>query len=133
MEAEASYNFDKHWKLKANYTYLDARDSGTNKRLSDRALNSGTVELSWTDAKKNPWTATLYTQWYQNYLTRSTNRGQSKETSYSYALTNFVVTKDIGSLSLYAGVDNLFNKTFKDDDSIWNRGRVWRAGAEWKF
>lgn len=52
MEAEASYNFDKHWKLKANYTYLDARDSGTNKRLSDRALNSGTVELSWTDAKR---------------------------------------------------------------------------------
>ena len=127
VEAETRYKFDKHWSARANYTYLYARDGNTNKRLTGRALNTGTVELSWTDAKKDPWTATLYNQWYQNYLTSTDNK------SYSYSLTNFVVTKDIGSLSLYAGIDNLFNKKFDSSDSIWTDGRVWRAGAEWKF
>ena len=135
-EAEATYQFDKHWSVRANYTYLDAKDGG-GQRLSDRALNTGTVELSWTDAKKDPLTATLYTQWYQNYLTRTQKRVRGNrvtvEDTYSYALTNFVVTKNIGNLSLYAGVDNLFNKTFKDSDSLWTEGRLWRAGAEWKF
>ena len=127
VEAETKYKFDKHWSARANYTYLDARDGNTNKRLTGRALNTGTVELSWTDAKKDPWTATLYNQWYQNYLTSANNK------SYSYSLTNFVVTKDIGKMSLYAGIDNLFNKKFDSSDSIWTDGRVWRAGAEWKF
>ena len=128
VEAEASYKFDKNWNLTANYTYLDGRDEA-HTRLSGRAYNTGTVELSWTDAKKDPWTATLYTQWYQNYLTRS----GAKENHYTYSLTNFVVTKDIGNLSLYAGVDNLFNKTFNKDDTLWTDGRTWRVGAEWKF
>lgn len=127
VEAESRYKFDKHWNARANYTYLDARDGNTNARLTGRALNTGTVELSWTDAKKDPWTATLYNQWFQNYLTSA-----NKE-SYSYSLTNFVVTKNIGNLSLYAGIDNLFNKKFDASDSIWTDGRIWRAGAEWKF
>ena len=127
LEAETKYRFDKHWSARANYTYLDARDDNTGSRLTGRALNTGTVELSWTDAKKDPWTATLYNQWYQNYLTSANNK------SYSYSLTNFVVTKDIGKMSLYAGVDNLFNKKFDSTDSIWTDGRVWRAGMEWKF
>ena len=127
LEAETKYRFDKHWSARANYTYLDARDDNTGSRLTGRALNTGTVELSWTDAKKDPWTATLYNQWYQNYLTSANNK------SYSYSLTNFVVTKDIGKMSLYAGVDNLFNKKFGSTDSIWTDGRVWRAGMEWKF
>ncbi len=127
LEAETKYRFDKHWSARANYTYLDARDDNTGSRLTGRALNTGTVELSWTDAKKDPWTATLYNQWYQNYLTSANNK------SYSYSLTNFVVTKDIGKMSLYAGVDNLFNKKFDSTDSIWIDGRVWRAGMEWKF
>ena len=127
LEAETKYRFDKHWSARANYTYLDARDDNTGSRLTGRALNTGTVELSWTDAKKDPWTATLYNQWYQNYLTSANNK------SYSYSLTNFVVTKDIGKMSLYAGVDNLFNKIFDSTDSIWTDGRVWRAGMEWKF
>ena len=127
VEAETKYDFDKHWSARANYTYLDARDGNSNARLTGRALNTGTVELSWTDAKKDPWTATLYNQWFQNYLSSAGKQ------SYSYSLTNFVVNKNIGNLSLYAGIDNLFNKKFDSSDSIWTDGRIWRAGAEWKF
>ncbi len=126
VEAETSYTFDKHWSARANYTYLDARNDVTKERLSGRAYNTGTVELTWTDAKKNPWSATLYNQWFQNYRT-------SQDENYSYSLTNFVVTKNIGNLSMYVGVDNLFNKTFDDDTSLAIDGRFWRAGMEWKF
>ncbi len=126
VEAETSYTFDKHWSARANYTYLDARNDVTKERLSGRAYNTGTVELTWTDAKKNPWSATLYNQWFQNYRT-------SQDENYSYSLTNFVVTKNIGNLSMYVGVDNLFNKTFDDDASLAIDGRFWRAGMEWKF
>ena len=131
-EAEAKYGFDKRWSLKANYTYLDARDEA-GRRLTGRAYNAGTVELDWTDGKKDPWTAALYTQWFQNYLSDGeTGRNRVKD-QYTYSLTNFVVTKDIGNLSLYAGVDNIFNKTFSDNAALWNDGRVWRAGVHWKF
>ncbi len=132
LEAEAKYTFDKHWSLKTNYTYLDARD-GAGRRLTGRAYNTGTVELGWTDGTKKPWTATLYTQWFQNYLSDGETSRNRVEDSYTYSLTNFVVTKEIGNLSLYAGVDNLFNKTFGQEDALWNDGRTWRAGAEWKF
>ena len=126
VEAEVGYKFDKHWSAKANYTYLNAKDANTNERLSGRARNTGVVELTWTDAKANPWTATLYNQWYQDYL--------NGDEDYTYSTTNFVVTKDINkNLYIYAGVDNLFNKTFGKDDNYSIYGRTWRAGMEWKF
>ena len=127
LEAEVGYNFDKHWSAKASYTYLDAKDANTNDRLEGHARNTGVVELTWTDAKTNPWTATLYNQWYKDYL-------NGDDQNYTYSTTNFVVTKDINkNLYIYAGVDNLFNKTFNKDDTLWTDGRTWRVGAEWKF
>ena len=132
LEAEAKYAFDKHWSLKTNYTYLDARDEA-GQRLTGRAYNTGTVELGWSDGTKKPWTATLYTQWFQNYLSDGETSRNRVEGRYTYSLTNLVVTKEIGKLSLYAGVDNLFNKTFGKEDALWNDGRTWRAGVEWKF
>lgn len=126
LEAEAGYNFDKHWSAKANYTYLDARDGNSHARLTNRAFNTGTVELAWTDARQNPWTATLYNQWYQNYL-------DGNHHSHSYSTTNFVVTKTIGKLYAYAGVDNVFDKTFGEDSELQIYGRTWRTGVEWKF
>ena len=126
-EAEVGYKFNKNWSASANYTYLDARDSETNARLSGHARSNGTVELTWTDAKANPWTATLYNQWYRDYLD-----GEGK--NYTYSTTNFVVTKDINkNFYVYAGVDNLFDKKFGTDDALSIDGRTWRAGMEWKF
>lgn len=54
--------------------------------------------------------------------------------NYTYSTTNFVVTKDISkSTQIYAGVDNIFDKTFSDDDDYSIYGRTWRTGATFKF
>ena len=60
VEGEYGYRFDKHWDVKLNFTYLDAKDGNTNARLTGHARMNGLVELNWTDAKPNPWTASLY-------------------------------------------------------------------------
>lgn len=58
----------------------------------------------------------------------------AKEKNYTYSTTNFVVTKDISkSTQIYAGVDNIFDKTFSDDDDYSIYGRTWRTGATFKF
>lgn len=103
VEGEYSYRFNKHWDAKVNLTYLDARDKETNARISKNARMNGLVQISWTDAKENPWTASLYNLWYKDYLD-----GEGK--NYTYSTTNFVVTKDISkSTQIYAGVDNIFD------------------------
>lgn len=65
--------------------------------------------------------------WYKDYLD-----GEGK--NYTYSTTNFVVTKDISkSTQIYAGVDNIFDKTFSDDDDYSIYGRTWRTGVTFKF
>ena len=109
VEGEYSYRFNKHWDAKVNLTYLDARDKETNARISENARMNGLVQISWTDAKENP-------------------------KNYTYSTTNFVVTKDISkSTQIYAGVDNIFDKTFSDDDDYSIYGRTWRTGVTFKF
>lgn len=127
VEGEYGYRFDKHWDVKLNFTYLDAKDGNTNARLTGHTRMNGLVELNWTDAKPNPWTASLYNMWYKDYLD-----GEGK--NYTYSTTNFVVTKDLNkNTHIYAGVDNLFNKTFSYEDAFSIYGRTWRAGVEFKF
>lgn len=127
VEGEYSYRFNKHWDAKVNLTYLDARDKETNARISENARMNGLVQISWTDAKENPWTASLYNLWYKDYLD-----GEGK--NYTYSTTNFVVTKDISkSTQIYAGVDNIFDKTFSDDDDYSIYGRTWRTNVTFKF
>ena len=70
---------------------------------------------------------TAYNLWYKDYLD-----GEGK--NYTYSTTNFVVTKDISkSTQIYAGVDNIFDKTFSDDDDYSIYGRTWRTGVTFKF
>lgn len=127
VEGEYSYRFNKHWDAKVNLTYLDARDKTTNERISENARMNGLVQISWTDAKENPWTASLYNLWYKDYLD-----GEGK--NYTYSTTNFIVTKDLSkSTQIYAGVDNIFDKTFSDDDDYSIYGRTWRTGVTFKF
>lgn len=133
VEAEVGYAFDKHWSAKAGYTYLDARDARSNERLSGSARNSGSVELSWTDAAPHPWTVSLWNTWYKDYLNEGYIREMNPE-GYTYSMTNFTVSKELGrSGRVYAGIDNLFNKKFHSDDLMGLYGRTWRMGWEMKL
>ena len=131
-EAEVGYNFNDNWNVKATYNYTDAKDKTTNARLNNRARQNGVVQLSYTDNAELQFTATLWSKWYVDYLYKVS----SNVNTYTFNTFNFVADKQITkNLHVYAGVDNIFNKSFLYDTyhtySI--DGRTWRVGAEMTF
>ena len=127
-EAEADYRFDKHWRAKVTHTYLDAKDSNNNIRLDNRAKQTGTVQLSYTNVKESPLVATLWTQYQVDYLYDGN--------AYTFATTNLVVNKAINkNFNIYVGIDNIFNKKlFRDDDHTYAIAeRCWRMGTYLTF
>lgn len=128
LEGQYKYDFDNNWSAKATYTYLDAKDATSGTRLDGRAKHNGTVQLTYTDAKDNPLTATLWNQWYVDYLSSSKN--------YTYQTVNFVVNKQFNKqISAYAGIDNIFDKQYTQDtnNTYGIDGRMWKVGMEWKL
>ena len=131
-EAEVGYNFNDNWNVKATYNYTDAKDKTTNARLNNRARQNGVVQLSYTDNAELPFTATLWSKWYVDYLYKVS----SNVNTYTFNTFNFVADKQITkNLHVYAGVDNIFDKTLPYDEnhSYTIDGRTWRVGAEMTF
>lgn len=133
LESEIGYNFDEHWSVRGVYNYLDAKDLETGDRLAYRARHNGLLQLTYTDAKENPLTVNLYNRYYFNYHQSNTDGYQQ---DYSYSTTGLTVSKQFNkNYRAYAGVDNIFNKSFLYDTyhtySI--DGRTWRVGAEMTF
>lgn len=133
LETEFGYNFDEHWSLRTVYNYLDAKDQQTGNRLAYRARHNGLVQLAWTDAKENPLTVNLYNRYYFDYHQSNSANYQH---DYSFSTTGLTVSKQFNkNYRVYAGVDNIFNKSFLYDTyhtySI--DGRTWRVGAEMTF
>lgn len=133
LETEFGYNFDEHWSLRTVYNYLDAKDQQTGNRLAYRARHNGLVQLTWTDAKENPLTVILYNRYYFDYHQSNSANYQH---DYSFSTTGLTVSKQFNkNYRIYAGVDNIFNKSFLYDTyhtySI--DGRTWRVGAEMTF
>lgn len=133
LETEFGYNFDEHWSLRTVYNYLDAKDQQTGNRLAYRARHNGLVQLTWTDAKENPLTVNLYNRYYFDYHQSNSANYQH---DYSFSTTGLTVSKQINkNYRVYAGVDNIFDKSFLYDTyhtySI--DGRTWRIGAEMTF
>lgn len=133
LESEIGYNFDEHWSVRGVYNYLDAKDLETGDHLTYRARHNGLIQLTYTDAKENPLTVNLYNRYYFNYHQSNTDGYQQ---DYSYSTTGLTVSKQFNkNYRVYAGVDNIFNKSFLYDTyhtySI--DGRTWRVGAEMTF
>lgn len=133
LETEFGYNFDEHWSLRTVYNYLDAKDQQTGNRLAYRARHNGLVQLTWTDAKENPLTVNLYNRYYFDYHQSNSANYQH---DYSFSTTGLTVSTQINkNYRVYAGVDNIFDKSFLYDTyhtySI--DGRTWRVGAEMTF
>lgn len=133
FETEFGYNFDEHWSLRTVYNYLDAKDQQTGNRLAYRARHNGLVQLTWTDAKENPLTVNLYNRYYFDYHQSNSANYQH---DYSFSTTGLTVSKQFNkNYRVYAGVDNIFDKSFLYDTyhtySI--DGRTWRVGAEMTF
>ena len=127
VEAEFRYAFDRHFSARASYTYLDGRNEATGGPLLGSARATGLCELSYTDGKTLPFTASLFTQWNDHFVT-----GENKP--YTYSTTNLALSRELPhGLRVYAGIDNLFNKTFSSSEDFAIPGREWRVGMEWKW
>lgn len=131
IEGDFHYDFDDHYGIRAAYTYMDGRDDETHEPLSGMARATGLMEVSYTDGKKAPFTVSLAARWNDRYRIESARTGLAS--LYSYSTMDLSLTKQLGRMMVFAGIDNLFDKTFDTDSSFAIPGRVWKVGAEWKF
>lgn len=131
IESDFHYDFDDHYGIRAAYTYMDGRDDKTHEPLSGMARATGLVEVSYTDGAKEPVTVSLAAKWNDRFRIENARTGMAS--LYSYSTTDLSLTKQLGRMTVFAGVDNLFDKTFDTDSSFAIPGRVWKVGAEWKF
>ncbi|MDO4179071.1 MAG: TonB-dependent receptor [Phascolarctobacterium sp.] len=143
-ELEIGYNFNKNWTARFNYNYLDAKDETTGNRLSYRARHNGLVMLTYTDAKPDPLTVSLYSKFYIDYhqnntyttYTDTAGKTYKYQNDYTFNTVGLLVNKQFSNhLRVYGGVENIFNKKFTYDTfhSYSIDGRTWRIGAEWTF
>ena len=131
IEGDFHYDFDDHYGIRAAYTYMDGRDDETHEPLSGMARATGLMEVSYTDGKKAPFTVSLAARWNDRYRIESARTGLAS--LYSYSTMDLSLSKQLGRMMVFAGIDNLFDKTFDTESSFAIPGRVWKVGAEWKF
>ena len=67
VELEATRDFSRDFSVKFGYTFLDAKDRNTNKRLEGRARHMLNLTLNYND-RKNGWRATFWGDYAWNYL-----------------------------------------------------------------
>lgn len=67
IELEATREFSRDFNVKFGYTFLDAKDRDTNKRLEGRARHMLNLTLNYND-RKNGWRATFWGDYAWNYL-----------------------------------------------------------------
>ena len=126
VEFELGHELNDKWTVKLVNNWLNAKD-GEGVRLNNRARNITSLQLAYDDHDPNGYSATLWSDWYNNY--RYTV--DKVPNDYTFNTTNFVLNKKLGEgCRIYAGVDNIFDKKIS---KINLDGRIWRVGAEWTF
>ena len=67
IEAEVTHQVARDFSIKAGYTYLDAYDRQTGKRLEGRGRHMFNLTMTYSDPK-NGWRATFWGDYTRNYL-----------------------------------------------------------------
>ena len=67
VEAEITHQVSRDFNIKAGYTFLDAYDRQTGKRLEGRARHMLNLTLNYND-RKNGWRVTFWGDYARNYL-----------------------------------------------------------------
>lgn len=136
IEAELGHKFNQHFSLKGVYNYLDATNSMTGERLSDRAEHSVSLQLNYTDNKKYPLSIALWNKMDINYRYEWSVGRKNVYKDYTYNTWNIMINKQFNkNTSAYMGLDNMFDKKYKGTDAepFEIMGRVWRMGVNIKF
>ena len=111
-ESFVSYKVNEQLDFRADYTYTIARNLITNTELARRPKNKATLQANWTPMDKLHLSGTLLYvgAWSDiNPLTYATQRASG------YATVNVAASYDINAqTSVFARVDNLFNRQYED-------------------
>ena len=123
VEAEIGRHFTDRWTFKVTYNYLKAIDAIYHVRLNNRAKYTTTCQLIYDDHREDGISAVLWSQFASRY--------RYQDQDYTYNTLNFSMQKKWNKdFSIYAGIDNIFNRKIAD---LYIDGRMWRVGAEWKL
>lgn len=126
LEASFSQTINSKLAWINSYTYLEAMDDITNKRLDNRARHVFSSRLSYTD--KKDFTANLWAELHDDYLVAITNTVKKEK---SYLLWNVAFSKKLTEKSkLTFGIDNLFDK---NDEDVPLMGIYVHGGVQFQF
>jgi vitamin B12 transporter len=112
--------------IRAGYTYLDTEDKSTGKRLPFRAKNKAVVSLFLVEGG-----STLTLEY--NYVGGRFDNLASRDLK-PYNLVNLGLTMGLSkSFSLYARIDNLFNREYEEAANYGTYKRSYYAGLKASF
>lgn len=128
LELEANFKPIKTISLNANYTYLDAKDKDTGKKLIGRPQDQGEVNFNWSvSSKTNLNFAAKYVghRWDDSNNTRETKR---------YAKVDFYATYDLTkNFQAFTKIENIFDKEYMEVLGYSTLGRSFYAGGKVSF
>ncbi len=131
LELSATVALDPQWRVDANYTYLEARDRGTDTRLPDRSRHRANATLAWMPRGQ------LSTRLRAEHVGAQYRAAGLRERP-GYTLLHWYVDYELGpGFALHAGVENLGDKRLANDDvDLYGRadeGRRYFAGLTATF
>ena len=137
VELYGSHRLGKDIYLNAGYTFLDAKDKTSNKRLTDRAKHQVTFGVSYQPENIYAWDLSF--DLVSNFDYYFNNGDKSTMGNFVYETKNFTIANIMTSRHLnkdtkiYLGIDNISNHQNFGPYSDGSLGRMYRVGMEYKF
>ena len=111
-ESFVSYKVNEQLNFRADYTYTIAQDLITNKELARRPKNKATLQANWTPMDKLHLSGTIL---YVGPWSDINPLTYAPQTASGYTTVNLAASYDVNAqTSVFAHVDNLFNRQYED-------------------
>jgi iron complex outermembrane receptor protein len=116
VDGRALYTVSTHWQLSALFNYVRGKRADMRDNLYRIAPLNGTLSINYL---ANNWQASVSLKAVssQNKVS-STNQEQS---TAGYSLVNIIANWDLNSSQLTVGIDNLFDRDYRDHLAGYNR------------
>ena len=131
IETEFLHNLNKNFSVSLNYTYMDARDKGTqyyDKKLPYRPENKFSLGLNFKNEKGIKWNIDL------NFVDDVYTDRENTQKLDSYTLLNTTISKEFSkNLEFFIQVRNLLNEEYQIIGDYPMPGRTIMAGLKGKI
>ncbi len=128
IEFSGNWRLGKNLDIRYGYTWLDAKDSKEDERLTDRPRHKFDLGLHY---RHQAWSVSLWGNYYVDYLDNLDSDAKGNPVEKNFGLVNLLIGHrwDNG-VRLYAGVDNLFDAETTVRSYT---GRFYKVGMEIKL